>query len=79
VKVLSKLICKLRGHDFAGGSIAPPYEPPYCTRCGFILAERVGISYADFMRKAEAAFDSGTKIEAARITSGSIPASKITT
>jgi hypothetical protein len=59
VKVLSKLICKLRGHDFAGGSTVPPYEPPHCTRCGFVFAERAGILYADFMEKAHkiASFD----------------------
>lgn len=70
-------ICKHRGHDFAGGSITPPYEPPRCRRCGFVLAERAGISYADFMGKAQRVLDSNVRITPGTIQTGGINASKI--
>jgi hypothetical protein len=61
---LRQLFCE---HDWRNGETYPPYKPPYCAKCGKVLATRAGITYADFMSKAEAVFDSGVKIETAKI------------
>lgn len=69
---LAQIVCRIFGHAFVGGEVTPPYKPPYCHRCGFVLESRAGITYAEFMGSARAVLESGVQIECGRIAAGTI-------
>ena len=71
---LRQWLCR---HEWRNGETQPPYKPPYCAKCGKVLAMRAGITYGDFMALAQRVLGAGVNLSADRIETGSITAKTV--